>query len=368
MTRFIQPEPVVGKTVMIVAAIGILINGVTAWLFASGRKGDLNIRGAFLHMAADAAISAGVVAAGFVILLTGWLWLDPAVSLVIVGVIIWGTWDLLRDSVTMSLDAVPAAINPADVEKMLLGRSGVSGVHDLHIWPMSTTEIALTAHLVMCDGCPNDKFLFETAHELREHYGIAHVTLQIETEGSGCPLAPAHTRLGGIMQRSLAIVDAALMSRFIGVRYAAACRSKIRWNPHHLSDLPPEIQNAVARMCRQSPKAEHYFAVAHFENSRRIVLHFEHLNCDSSEHSLQPVRLFALSLRVNSRGLSAIEKLLRPKHDSRGSKFSRAAKLDITEICSFVLDLFYSLMFTIPVPPDRGRSHETHANGEGCGA
>ena len=192
VTRLIQPEPVVGKTVMIVAAVGILINGATAWLFASGRKGDLNIRGAFLHMAADAAISAGVVAAGFVILLTGWLWLDPAVSLVIVGVIIWGTWDLLRDSVTMSLDAVPAAINLADVEKMLLGRSGVSGVHDLHIWPMSTTEIALTAHLVMCDGCPNDKFLFETAHELREHHGIDHVTLQIETEGSGCPLAPAH--------------------------------------------------------------------------------------------------------------------------------------------------------------------------------
>src|SRR6476469_6369680 len=152
--RFNNPAEVTARTVIWVSLLGIAINTATAWLFASGRKGDLNIRGAFLHMAADAAISAGVVASGFVILLTGWLWLDPAVSLVIVGVIIWGTWDLLRDSVTMSLDAVPAAINLADVEKMLLGRSGVSGVHDLHIWPMSTTEIALTAHLVMCDGCP----------------------------------------------------------------------------------------------------------------------------------------------------------------------------------------------------------------------
>jgi cobalt-zinc-cadmium efflux system protein len=192
VTRLVQPEPVAGKVVMAVAAAGILVNGITAWLFASGRKGDLNIRSAFLHMAADAAISAGVVAAGLLILFTGWLWLDPVASLIIAAIIIWGTWGLLRDSVAMSLDAVPANVDPAAVQRWLLARSGVSDIHDLHIWPMSTTEIALTAHLVMSEGCPSDDFLFTTAQELRKHHGIAHVTLQIETQGSGCPLAPAH--------------------------------------------------------------------------------------------------------------------------------------------------------------------------------
>jgi cobalt-zinc-cadmium efflux system protein len=191
--RLFNPEPVAGKTILAVAAVGILINGVTAWLFASGRKGDLNIRGAYLHMAADAAVSAGVVVAGFVIVLTGWLWVDPVVSLVIVLVIVWGTWGLLRDSVGMSLAAVPGGVDPGEVQKFLLIQPGVSDIHDLHIWPMSTTEIALTAHLVMQNGNASDEFLFELAKELREHHGIAHATLQVERGEISCPLAPANT-------------------------------------------------------------------------------------------------------------------------------------------------------------------------------
>src|SRR5262245_54156828 len=132
--RLVQPEPVASGTVMIVAAIGIIINGATAWLFASGRKGDLNIRGAFLHMVADTAVSAGVVIAGLVIFYTGWLWLDPLTSLVVVGLIVWGTWSLLRDSLAMSLDAVPASIDPQAVRNYLSSCAGVSQVHDLHIW------------------------------------------------------------------------------------------------------------------------------------------------------------------------------------------------------------------------------------------
>jgi cobalt-zinc-cadmium efflux system protein len=133
--RLSQPAPVAAKTVMIVAAIGILINGVTAWLFASGRKSDINLRGAFMHMASDALVAAWVVIAGLVILLTGWLWLDPLVSLAINAVIVWGTWSLLRDSVGMSMAAVPAHINPADVSAFLEKQPGVAGIHDLHIWP-----------------------------------------------------------------------------------------------------------------------------------------------------------------------------------------------------------------------------------------
>src|SRR3984885_8855655 len=135
--RLGSPEPVAGKTMMAVAAIGILVNGVTAWLFASGRKDDINLKGAFLHMASDALVSVGVVAAGLLILLTGWLWIDPIVSLVINGVIVWGTWGLLRDSVGMSMAAVPAQIDPAAVRTFLSARTGVVDVHDLHIWPMS---------------------------------------------------------------------------------------------------------------------------------------------------------------------------------------------------------------------------------------
>ena len=190
--RLFHPEPVAGKTVIVVAAIGIAINGFTAYLFASGRKGDLNIRGAYLHMVADAAVSAGVVVAGIVILWTGWLWLDPVVSLVIVAVIVWGTWGLLRDSLAMSLGAVPREIEPGAVLGFLKAQPGVADVHDLHIWPLSTTETALTAHLVMPAGHPGDAFILGLAEELRRDHGIGHVTLQVERDGKACPLAPEH--------------------------------------------------------------------------------------------------------------------------------------------------------------------------------
>ena len=191
--RLLQPEPVASGIVMIVAAVGIIVNGVTAALFASGRKGDLNIRGAFLHMLADAAVSAGVVVAGLVILYTGWLWLDPLASLVIVGVIVWGTWSLLRDSLAMSVDAVPSSIDPQAVRSYLASCAGVTGVHDLHIWPLSTTENALTAHLVCPGGHPGDEFLAVAASELKQRFGIGHATLQIEiSEQTACHLAPDH--------------------------------------------------------------------------------------------------------------------------------------------------------------------------------
>jgi cobalt-zinc-cadmium efflux system protein len=191
--RLFHPEPVASGTIMIVATVGILVNGVTAWLFASGRKGDLNIRGAFLHMVADAAVSAGVVIAGLVILYTGWFWLDPLTSLVIVGVIVWGTWSLLRDSLAMSIDAVPASIDPQAVRRYLLSCAGVTAVHDLHIWPLSTTDSALSAHLVFPGGHPGDEFLLTTATELRQRFGIGHTTLQIEiSEETACHLAPDH--------------------------------------------------------------------------------------------------------------------------------------------------------------------------------
>lgn len=191
-SRLVHPEPVAGVTVMVVAAIGILVNGLTAWLFASGAKGDINIRGAYLHMAADAAVSAGVVLAGLVIWATGLAWIDPAVSLVVAGLVVWATWGLLRDSVAMSLDAVPPAISPAAVEGFLRERPGVSDLHDLHIWSMSTTSVALTAHLVMERGHPGNGFLVETAEDLRDRFGIGHATLQIEEAGGpGCRLAGA---------------------------------------------------------------------------------------------------------------------------------------------------------------------------------
>jgi cobalt-zinc-cadmium efflux system protein len=191
--RLLHPEPVAETTVMVVAAIGIAVNGFTAWLFASGSKHDLNIRGAYLHMAADAAVSAGVVIAAIVIMYTGWLWLDPATSLVIVAVIVWGTWGLLRDSTAMSLDAVPSNIDPVAVRHYLETRPGVSQVCDLHIWPMSTTEVALSCHLVMPSGHPGDAFLLQATHHLDEKFKIHHTTIQIVTSPvSGCELAIRH--------------------------------------------------------------------------------------------------------------------------------------------------------------------------------
>ncbi len=191
--RLLQPEPVGGMTVMIVAGVGILVNGVTAWLFASGRKGDINIRGAYLHMASDAAVSLGVVVAGLVIFFTGWTWLDALTSLIISGVIVAGTWRLLRDSMAMSLSAVPPGIDPTAVRGYLEKCTGVVQVHDLHIWPMSTTEVALTCHMVIPAGRPGDAYLMEIAHHLKEDFGIHHATMQVETDPrSTCALAPDH--------------------------------------------------------------------------------------------------------------------------------------------------------------------------------
>ena len=193
LQRFSHPEPVAGATVMVVAGIGIVINATTAFLFASGRKGDLSIRGAYLHMAADAAVSAGVVIAGVVILFTGWLWLDPLVSLMIVAIIVSGTWGLLRDSLAMSLSAVPTQIEPGEVRRYLESLPNVARIHDLHVWPMSTTEVALTCHLVIPAGHPGDPFLMRAARELQDRFGIGHTTLQIEvSEGTACALAPDH--------------------------------------------------------------------------------------------------------------------------------------------------------------------------------
>jgi cobalt-zinc-cadmium efflux system protein len=189
--RLASPEPVAGTTVIVVAAIGIAINGFTAWLFMAGSRSDLNIRGAYLHMAADAAVSAGVVAAGCAILFTGWLWLDPVVSIVIVLVIVWGTWGLLRESVAMSLDAVPSGIALEAVQAYLAGIPGVTEVHDLHIWSMSTTEVALTAHLVR-PGLPvDDRLIATVSAALEERFGIHHSTIQIESGDMACHLAPA---------------------------------------------------------------------------------------------------------------------------------------------------------------------------------
>ena len=189
--RLADPAPVAGNVVMVVAAIGIVVNGVTAWLFASGQKDDINLRGAFLHMASDALVSAGVVASGFVILATGWLWLDPLTSLAVNVVIVWGTWGLLRNSLGMSMAAVPAGVDPAKLRAFLAARPGVSAVHDLHVWPISTTETALTCHLVMPAGHPGDAFLHDLAAELARRFRIGHSTLQIETDPElACALAP----------------------------------------------------------------------------------------------------------------------------------------------------------------------------------
>ncbi|HWU95044.1 MAG TPA: cation diffusion facilitator family transporter [Sphingomonas sp.] len=185
--RFSDPPAIAGGTVMIVAGLGIIVNLSTALLFARGRKSDINIRGAYLHMAADAAVSAGVVIGGGLIVLTGSEWVDPAVSLVIVAVILWSTWGLARESLTMVLQAVPEGIDADAVRNTLANLPGVARVHDLHIWPMSTTEAALTAHLVMPGGHPGDAFLIDLQHRLAHDFRIDHTTVQIELgEGAEC--------------------------------------------------------------------------------------------------------------------------------------------------------------------------------------
>lgn len=190
--RLQEPAGVGGIVVIAVAAIGVVINTITALMLAHGRDRDLNLRAAYLHMAADAAVSLGVVLAGVLMMFTGWTWVDPAMSLVIVVVIVAGTMSLLRDSLHLALDAVPAGIDPAAVRTRLAGIAGVTAVHDLHIWAMSTTETALTAHLVVPDGTSGDDFHAQIDHALEHEFGIQHVTIQVE-RGSGahpCKLAP----------------------------------------------------------------------------------------------------------------------------------------------------------------------------------
>lgn len=189
--RLIEPAPVVGSTMIIVASIGILINGFTAWLFMSGRERDVNIRGAYLHMLADAAVSFGVVLVGIAVLLTGWNWLDPLVSLIVGGIIVWGTWGLLRDSIRLAMQGVPVNIDAGEVQARLSALPGVVSIHDLHIWPMSTTETALTCHLVMPGGHPGDAFIEATAKMLHDEFEIRHSTLQFE-EGADAPCSQGH--------------------------------------------------------------------------------------------------------------------------------------------------------------------------------
>ena len=192
--RLLHPEPVAGMTVIWVALAGVVVNGVTALLLMRGSHGDLNVRGAFLHMVADAAVSVGVAASGAVVLFTGWSWLDPTVSLMVVLVIAAGTWGLLRESVGMSLHAAPADADLTAIRAFLADQPGVQTVHDLHVWAMSTTETALTAHLVTPAGHPGDAFLSETARALHARFGVDHATIQVELDPHApCPLAAAQT-------------------------------------------------------------------------------------------------------------------------------------------------------------------------------
>ena len=192
--RLIVPEPVAASAIVWVAAAGVFVNAGTAWLFMSGRHHDLNIRGAFLHMAADAGVTVGVIVAALVIQQTGWQWLDPATSLAIAAVILVGTWSLLRDSANLAMDAVPPGIDPAEVEQALRALPGVTEVHDLHIWAMSTTETALTAHLVRPDPAHDHAILQRACTEVRDRFGIGHPTFQLETMDAArqCELRPAH--------------------------------------------------------------------------------------------------------------------------------------------------------------------------------
>jgi cobalt-zinc-cadmium efflux system protein len=192
VNRFFTPSEPVGPTIMIVAGIGVLINSITAWFFVSGKDHDLNIRGAYLHMAADALVSLGVVVSGFVIWKFGLKWFDPLSSLLIAVVIFWSTWSLLRDSLNLAIDAVPRGVDPVEVRLWLSARPGVDGMHDLHIWPLSTTETALTAHLLMSEPPADDEFLHDLALQLQEKFKISHATFQIERGDKNHPCRQSH--------------------------------------------------------------------------------------------------------------------------------------------------------------------------------
>lgn len=190
VTRLQSPQPIAGVTVMVVAGIGIVINTATALLFMRGSADDLNLRGAFLHMAGDALVSAGVVIAGGLALWQGWVWLDPVVSLIIAAVIVLSTWGLFRQSVHLLFDGVPQHIDMAKIQNWLSHQPGVDHVHDLHVWAMSTSQVALTAHLVMPQGAPGDAFLQSVSEQLKAQFKIEHITLQVVQApfDSGCPL------------------------------------------------------------------------------------------------------------------------------------------------------------------------------------
>jgi cobalt-zinc-cadmium efflux system protein len=192
--RFAHPAPVAEPIVIAVAAIGVVLNASTALLFMAGRKHDLNLRGAFQHMAGDAAISLGVVLAALAMMATGWLWLDPAMGLFIAAAIVAGTWGLLRESMDLALDAVPSGIDPLAVERYLAGLPGITEVHDLHIWAMSTTETALTVHLIRPDHALDDEFLSDICRTLHDRFDIDHSTIQLECGNAtgSCHLAPAN--------------------------------------------------------------------------------------------------------------------------------------------------------------------------------
>jgi cobalt-zinc-cadmium efflux system protein len=178
--RLLNPAPVAGLDVFIVATLGMVVNGFSAWLFMRGSKEDLNVRGAFLHMAADAAISAAVAVSGLVILFTGANWLDPVMSILVVGVIVVGTWGLGRDAMRLAMGAVPPGVDKPGIERYLAGLPGVTDVHDLHVWALSTTENAMTAHLVMPQGHPGDVFVDAIVVALRREHAMNHATLQVE--------------------------------------------------------------------------------------------------------------------------------------------------------------------------------------------
>jgi cobalt-zinc-cadmium efflux system protein len=180
--RFFDPKPVAGMTVVVVAAIGVVINTITALLFVSGQKDDLNIRGAFLHMAADAGVSFGVVVAGIIIMLTGWLLIDPVISILIVAVILVGTWSLLRDSMNLAIDSVPEGIDIDGIKSYLTDLENVSQIHDLHVWSMSTTEVALSVHLIIVEDYISKNFLPELQQQLHDRFSIKHSTIQVERQ------------------------------------------------------------------------------------------------------------------------------------------------------------------------------------------